>query len=85
MVLKSTLFKKPKSFEIIGKGGKKLNPIPAEDTENNVVDTGRAIGGDARHERLVAEVEEKVVLRFTGTRKLLPKDTIVDGSWVCES
>jgi len=62
-----------------------LNPIPAGDTGNTSVDTGRTVGGDARRERLVAEGEEPVVLRFTGTRELLPEDAIVEGSWICES
>jgi len=73
-VLKSTYFKKPKGFEIIGKGGKKFNPIPSVDTGNTVGDAVRAIGDDARCERLVAKVEETMVRRFTGTRELLPED-----------
>jgi len=54
-----------------------LNPIPAEEP-------GRTIGGDSKRERLVAEGEELVVLHFMGTRELLPEDTIVEGSLICE-
>ena len=85
MVLKSTLLKKPKGFEIIGKGGKELNPVPAEDIGRAIVDADRTAGDAARRERLVAEGEEPVVLRFTGTRELLPEDAIAEGSWICES
>jgi len=33
----------------------------------------------------VAEGEEPMVLRFAGTRKLLPEDAIAKGSWIYES
>jgi len=55
-----------------------LNPKPAEDPR-------RTVGGDAIRERLVAEVEEMVVLRFAGTRELLPEDAIAERSLICES
>ena len=48
-----------------------MNPIPAKVAK-------RAVGGDARRERLVVEVEEKVVLCFTETRELLTEDTIAE-------
>jgi len=62
-----------------------VNPIPAEDTERAVVDAGKTAGDAAKRERLVAEVEEMVVLHFAGTGELLPEDAIVEGSWICES
>jgi len=41
-----THFKKPKVFEIIGKGGKDSNPIPPRDAGISTADTGRVVGGD---------------------------------------
>jgi len=62
-----------------------LNPIPAKDTEKVVVDAGRTAGDATRHEHLMVEGEKLVVLCFAGTRELLPKDAIAEGSWICGS
>jgi len=58
-------------FEIIGKGGKDLNPLPPENARKATAETDRAAGGDAMCERFEAEARTTVKLHLSVVNLLL--------------